>query len=265
MDKTLIETLLAPIRGFLHCETPSAWLAKASEPEQLPVLLLDHLHCELKAAQSAAMLLRRYAVDKASGAALLAWLKPYEDYVYRGVGDGHFGAAKNDLARALQVPDDDPNKLEITQKMVRLIREELHHFEQVLSFLQRRDIGLEKLSAATYASRLFREVRTYEPEAAIDKLIIGAYIEARSCERFAALAPLLETQGEAELAAFYISLLRSEARHYQDYLSLAATLAAAHGLEDIDARVQFFGAREAELIEQVDSDFRFHSGVPAAA
>jgi tRNA-(ms[2]io[6]A)-hydroxylase len=61
----------------------------------------------------------------------------------------------------------------------------------------------------------------------IDKLICGAYIEARSCERFAALAPWLDD----DLQKFYLSLLRSEARHYQDYLDLAQKIAG----EDIRA------------------------------
>ena len=46
----------------------------------------------------------------------------------------------------------------------------------------------------------------HEPEALIDKLIIGALIEARSCERFAALAPYLDE----DIARYYVSLLRSK-------------------------------------------------------
>jgi len=64
-------------------------------------------------------------------------------------------------------------------------------------------------------------VRTHEPAILIDKLICGAYIEACSCERFAKLAPYLDD----ELNKFYIYLLRSEARHYEDYLSLAQKVA----------------------------------------
>jgi len=166
-------------------------------------------------------------------------------------------------------PRNSPVATDIMIKMVRLIREELHHFEQVLAFIKQRNIPLEKLSAATYASQLFRDVRTYEPQAAVDKLIIGAYIEARSCERFAALAPLLSAQGEAALADFYLSLLRSEARHYQDYLVLAkqiddATGSQSRDFDEFTERVTFFGQREAALITQPDANFRFHSGVPCS-
>ncbi len=100
-----------------------------------------------------------------------------------------------------------------------------------------------------------KAVRTHEPATLIDKLIVGAYIEARSCERFAKLAPYLDE----ELKRFYISLLRSEARHYQDYLILAEQIAG----EDISERVKVIGAKEAELISSPDDSFRFHSGAPS--
>ena len=95
---------------------------------------------------------------------------------------------------------------------------------------------------------------THEPNTLIDKLICGAYIEARSCERFAKIAPFLDEQ----LNKFYISLLRSEARHYQDYLTLAEQVAG----HDISDRIQLFGEVEAQLISSPDDDFKFHSGTP---
>lgn len=147
-----------------------------------------------------------------------------------------------------------PEQHEVLLKMSKLAREELHHFEQVLEIMQRRKVNYEKLSAARYASELRKQIRTYEPAALVDKLIIGAYIEARSCERFAALAPLLEP----ELAKFYTSLLRSEARHFQDYLGLASKLTN----ENIEPRINLIGEIEAELITGPDDQFRFHSGVP---
>ncbi|HAS15778.1 MAG TPA: tRNA-(ms[2]io[6]A)-hydroxylase, partial [Idiomarina abyssalis] len=64
MNHSLVEPylkLLEPIRCFLLCPTPQEWIQQAAREENLPVILLDHLHCELKAAQSAALLLRRYA------------------------------------------------------------------------------------------------------------------------------------------------------------------------------------------------------------
>ena len=82
-----MERLLEPIKKFLHCATPDEWIFEAVKQENLTVLLTDHLICELKAAQSAMFLIRRYAVDADSASALLEWLKPYEDFTYRKIGD----------------------------------------------------------------------------------------------------------------------------------------------------------------------------------
>ena len=136
-----------------------------------------------------------------------------------------------------------------------LIKEELHHFYQVLEIMDKRGIAYEPVQASRYAKGLIGNMATHEPQTLIDKLIIGAYIEARSCERFAKLAPHMDE----DITKFYVSLLRSEARHYQDYLTLAEEIAG----QDISERVAYFGRIEAELISSPDSDFKFHSGVPA--
>jgi tRNA-(ms[2]io[6]A)-hydroxylase len=91
----------------------------------------------------------------------------------------------------------------------------------------------------------------------VDTLLVGALIEARSCERFAALAPHLDS----ELREFYQSLLRSEARHFTDYLKLAEQLSSA---QEVAERLGLLKVEEARLIESADLEFRFHSGVPAA-
>jgi tRNA-(ms[2]io[6]A)-hydroxylase len=88
------EKLLAPIKSFLTCETPQAWLDEAAKKENLSILLIDHLICELKAAQSAMFFIRKYVVDKASGDALLAWLQPFETLIYKREGDWRSLATK---------------------------------------------------------------------------------------------------------------------------------------------------------------------------
>ena len=146
---------------------------------------------------------------------------------------------------------------ELLNKMSRLAREELIHFEQVLAIMTKRGFKYGNLSASRYASGMHELVRKEEPDRLVDVLIVGAFIEARSCERFAILAPHLDE----ELAKFYRSLLRSEGRHYQDYLKLAHEYAG----QPIDDRVAVFREREVELIETDDEEFRFHSGLPATA
>ncbi|MFW8589374.1 tRNA isopentenyl-2-thiomethyl-A-37 hydroxylase MiaE [Glaciecola sp. 2405UD65-10] len=247
-------TLLSPILSFLKCETPDAWINKAKLPENLSMLVIDHLICELKAAQSAMFLIRKYAVDKDSGDALLAWLQPFEQFIYKREGNWRELAAKNNLRKSVIPKSDSPYGQELIDKMVLLIKEELHHFYQVLEMMELYNIEYQSITPSRYAKGMLRHVKTHEPNALVDKLICGAYIEARSCERFAKIAPHVDEK----LGEFYISLLRSEARHYQDYLALAQSI--SH--EDITARVEYFGQVEADLINSVDEDFKFHSGVP---
>lgn len=145
--------------------------------------------------------------------------------------------------------------LDLINFMSRLAREELVHHEQVLRIMKRRGIGLKPVSASRYASGLRKLVRSHEPQKLVDTLVVGAFIEARSCERFEALVPHLDE----ELGRFYGGLLKSESRHYQGYLKLAYQ----HGdAQDVEATVERVKAAERELIESPDEEFRFHSGVP---
>jgi len=249
-----VESLLSPIYSFLKSETPQTWIDEAKKPENLPVILIDHLICELKAAQSAMFLIRKYAVDKESSNTLLEWLKPFEALIYKREGDWRTLPSKNKLSKAVIPKSDSKYGQDLIDKMVVLIKEELHHFYQVLEIMDEYNIEYKSITPCRYAKGMLRNVKTFEPDAMIDKLIVGAYIEARSCERFAKLAPHVDKR----LGDFYISLLRSEARHYQDYLTLAQEIADF----DISERVKFFGEIEADLIQSSDEDFKFHSGVP---
>ncbi|WP_271408206.1 tRNA-(ms[2]io[6]A)-hydroxylase [Pseudomonas sp. Q1-7] len=145
--------------------------------------------------------------------------------------------------------------LDLINFMSRLAREELVHHEQVLRIMKRRRIDLRPVSASRYASGLRKLVRSHEPQKLADTLVVGAFIEARSCERFEALVPNLDE----ELGKFYGGLLKSESRHYQGYLKLAYQYGEAR---DVDRTIEKVRAAERELIETPDGEFRFHSGVP---
>ena len=145
---------------------------------------------------------------------------------------------------------------DLQRKLAQLIREEMLHYEQVLGIMNERGQAWKYLSAGRYAKGMLKHKRTYEPAAMVDVLIIGAFIEARSCERFAALAEVINDE---RLAKYYRYLLKSESRHFEDYLALAQSLAE----DSIDERVAFFKEVEAELISSPDSELRFHSGNPA--
>ena len=150
-----------------------------------------------------------------------------------------------------------PDRTRLAQRMSRLAREELRHFEQVRSIMEEMDIPLERLTASRYAGGLREAVRDEEPEKLLDLLLVGALIEARSCERFAALAPHLPEK----LGKFYSGLLASEARHFEHYVAFAKSEC---GFDEaaIAARLEELKVIEAALILEPDPQFRFHSGTP---
>lgn len=145
------------------------------------------------------------------------------------------------------------DNFELLNKMSRLAREEMRHFEQVIAIMKKRGVEYRNINAARYAAGLRAKVRTHEPAKLVDTLVVGAFIEARSCERFAKLAPHLDP----ELQKFYLSLLTSEGRHYRDYLTLARK---AGGEQEVERRIAVFREQEQQLVEAPDTEFRFHSG-----
>lgn len=152
-----------------------------------------------------------------------------------------------------------PERTALAQRMSRLAREELRHFEQVRSIMSDMDVPFERLTASRYAGGLRAAVRSNEPSKLLDMLLVGALIEARSCERFARLAPKLP----AALGRFYSGLLASEARHFEHYIAFAKSETGVDESE-VDRRLSELKAIEAALISEPDPQFRFHSGVPVS-
>lgn len=167
----------------------------------------------------------------------------------------HANCEKKAAATAMNLMYRHTRHSELLGKMSQLAREELLHFQQVVELMTERGVTYIRLSPSRYAAELRTLIGQSEQEQLIDTLIVGAFIEARSCERFARLAPLLDER----LRKFYQSLLKSESRHYRDYLHLAVTYSDGA----IDEKVSVMAEKEAELIQSVDSQFRFHSGVPS--
>lgn len=215
---------VAAVLGFLRCRTPARWVEGAGA--SLDSLLLDHASLELKAAQQAQALIYRYGAREWCGRARL--------------------------------PDEFRGRL--VHRMSRLAREELRHFEQVVALIEGRGGQFTAIPASGYAADLHALARRGEPGALVDTLVIGAVIEARSCERFFSL---VETPGllDVDIAAFYASLLAAEARHFEGYLALARSV----GGDGTAERVDLFLAKDAGLIESEDDELRFLGGVPTPA
>ena len=149
-----------------------------------------------------------------------------------------------------------PFQRQLVNRMSRLAREELRHFEQVLRAMDDLSIPYRPLSSSRYAGELKKLVAESEPERLLDQLLMGAFIEARSLERFGCLISVLEPG----LSRLYERLLESERRHRDHYLELAAVIAPSP--DEFADRRNRMAQVEAELISSPDQHFRFHSGVP---
>lgn len=167
----------------------------------------------------------------------------------------HANCEKKAASTALSLIFTYSEDMELTERLSKLAREELRHFEQVQKLMRGLGVPFKRLSPARYGEGLRRAIRRQEPARLLDLLLCGALIEARSCERFIGLVPRLDDP----LASFYGGLAASEARHHMLYLRLAEQRA---GEQDWRARLRELAEIEAELATAPDEQFRFHSGAP---
>lgn len=189
---------------FLQRPTRDDWVRQAIA--HLDTILLDHSHCERKAAGVALNLIFRY-----------------------------------------------PSSAKLVRTLTTIAQEELSHFEQVNQWLERRGIPLAPLAAPPYAAGLKAQIRPQEPDRQLDSLLVAGLIEARSHERLGLLAAHCP---EPELAAFYRSLMASEARHYGVYWTLATTY---HDRATVDQRLVELATIESDLLATRHPEPRIHS------
>lgn len=188
----------------LQSTTRPQWFEQVDA--RLDEVLIDHAHCEKKAAGTAMNLIFHYVENR-----------------------------------------------ELCQEMTEIVNEELKHFHMVLELLEKRGIRFRRLRPSQYGSKLHELIRKQEPQRAIDRLLVAGLIEARSCERFSALADHVD---DAELAAFYRGLFESEARHHSTYTRLARHYGSE---EQINERLAELYAAEAAIIAEGEPLPRMHS------
>jgi tRNA 2-(methylsulfanyl)-N6-isopentenyladenosine37 hydroxylase len=166
----------------------------------------------------------------------------------------HANCEKKAASTALALMFAYPEDRALGTALSRIAREELRHFEQVQAIMGELGVRFERQRPGRYANGLRALLRTADPGRKLDLLLVGALIEARSCERFALLAPRLQSP----LGEFYGQLERVEARHRERYLEWARRAAPA----EWRARLHQLATHEAELATAGDPQFRFHSGAP---
>lgn len=159
-------------------------------------------------------------------------------------------AAATGMAMVSRYPEDP----DLVAKMIDLAREEWEHFERVHTLLIERGVPFSREQKDPYVNALTGFCRKNEPERYLDRMLVAAFIEARSCERFALLAKGISSRDPA-LAAFYSELFVSEARHYTLFVELAYRRVAR---EVVRERLAIFSRFEAELVRSLPVAPRMH-------
>jgi len=171
------------------------------------------------------------------------------DAVLRDHAHCEMKAASHALSLAARHPDD----LAFVRKLVALAQEELSHFDRVVELLAARNVALGAPPVDEYAAtlrdragKLAKSIDGRPVAPLVDRLLVCALIEARSCERFKLLFDRL---GERhELYAFYKELFVAEARHFREFVDLAQ---AASSEVIAAARLREIAKIEAEIVSEM--------------
>jgi len=168
-------------------------------------------------------------------------------------------AATNALELLNRFPEPNPPENWVTA-MTAISRDEVEHLATVTRLLARRGGRLTRQHSNPYAARLRDLVRKGEGTSElVDRLMVSALIEARSCERFRLLADHLRADGsDATLAKLYHALWSSEHGHYRTFIQLAEQIQEA---KLVSKRWDQMLDAEAKLIQQQPPGPRMHSGM----
>ncbi|WP_462249403.1 MiaE family protein [Ekhidna sp.] len=140
-----------------------------------------------------------------------------------------------------------PERAKLVDVLTPVVAEEWAHFELVIEHLKKRGFALGKPRKDEYVSRLNGIMKKggTRDEQLVERLLLNALIEARSCERFKLLWKNIEDE---ELQRFYYDLMVSEAGHYHNFIDLAKEYLPKEQVED---RWKFFLAEEAKIMQDL--------------
>lgn len=147
-----------------------------------------------------------------------------------------------------------PEYTEVVSEMTALVREEMEHFQRVHDIIRKRGYTLGRERKDPYVNDLLKFVKkgVDRPTLLVEKLLVGAMIEARSCERFRLLS---EHINDPELSLFYRELMESEAGHYTTFITLARSTKPR---EYVDKRWFEFLEYEASVMENYGKGETIH-------
>ena len=152
-----------------------------------------------------------------------------------------------------------PGNPKLVRRLARLAAEETEHFDRVVQLLYGRGGTLLPLDNNPYAEQLLARSAATRKDRFLDRMIVAALIEARSCERFELLAQHLEDE---ELRTLYADLIECERTHRELFLELVhesfpAELAAG--------RIAELFRIEGEVMASLPFAYRMHSGLAEAS
>ena len=159
-------------------------------------------------------------------------------------------AASNAITLIVQ----NPNLSDLVQQMALLVQEEMDHFKRVHDIILERGYTLGRERKDNYVNELmqFMVKGGSRQQNLIDRLLLSAMIEARSCERFKVMSENIQ---DKQLSDFYYELMVSEAGHYTMFISLARKYA---GDIDVEKRWKDFLAYEAQVIQNYGKKETIH-------
>lgn len=152
-------------------------------------------------------------------------------------------AASSCISLIVQYPD----KEKLVEVLTPVVAEEWAHFERVIEALRKRGYALGAQRKDEYVAELQKVLRkggTREQQL-MEKLLMNALIEARSCERFKILWKNIP---DPELSTFYYELMVSEAGHYKNFLQLAKEYMPE---EEVEHRWRELLEQEAEIVKNL--------------
>lgn len=141
-----------------------------------------------------------------------------------------------------------PEKSELVDMLTPVVAEEWSHFERVIEELRKRGFALGRQRKDDYVDALSKVIKKggSRDQQLVEKLLMNALIEARSCERFKLL---WQNINDAELSKFYYELMVSEAGHYKNFLHLAKTFLPE---EQVMSRWRELLEQEAEIVRTLE-------------
>lgn len=171
----------------------------------------------------------------------------WADTALRNLGDilvDHLYCEQKAASNAISMIVRYPQHTQLVDTLTDIVAEEWDHYRRVLAEIRKRNIPVGQQRVDEYAVRLLKFERKGQgmDKQLLDKLLVCAIIEARSCERFKMLS---QNVVDPELKAFYYELMASEAGHYTVFTDLARVYFPPMEVSD---RLQDLVALEKEIV-----------------